>query len=73
MKEKARAHTHCSGLINKPDEQRYTPRTMHSKAWVLEHALGHTSPNGMAWDSELRFWHQAELRDLETKSSDNSD
>lgn len=46
---------------------------MYSKACVLEHALGHTSPNGMSWDSEQRFWRGAEFCDLEMKSSDNLD
>lgn len=45
---------------------------MYSEACVLEHELGHTSPNGMLWDGEQRFWPRAEVRDLEIKSSDNS-
>lgn len=63
----------CSGLVNKPDKQGYTRRTMYSEACVLEHALGHSSPNGMSWDSEQRFWHRAEVHDLEIKSSDSFD
>lgn len=46
---------------------------MYSEACVLEHVLGHTSPNGMSWDSEQRFWHRAEVPDLEMKSSDSFD